>query len=114
MYQINLGRINPPAPTEKFGLVEQGALGVLLNLVFNVLIIIAGIFAVFNFILAGYSFLSAGDDPKQMQAAWSKIYMSVIGLLFAAGSLVLAAIFGQIIFGDPTALISPAIPVPGP
>ncbi len=108
----NIGRIGQPFPTLNFGTVEQGAIGVLLNLVFNVLIVVAGIYALFNFILAGYSFLSAGDDPKKVESAWSKIYLSVIGLLFTAGSFVLAAIFGRLIFGDASALLSPAIPGP--
>lgn len=110
--RIDLGTIPQPAPLGGFGTVEGGALGVLLNLVFNLLIVIAGIFALFNFILAGYAFLSAGEDPKKIEGAWAKIYQSVIGLLVAAGSLILAAIFGQIIFGDATQLISPVIPVP--
>jgi len=108
----NIGRVGQPFPTLNFGTLEEGAIGVLLNLVFNVLIVVAGIYALFNFILAGYSFLSAGDDPKKVESAWSKIYLSVIGLLFAAGSLILAAIFGQLIFGNYSALINPAIPVP--
>lgn len=107
-----IGNIQQPAALDSFGTVEGGALGVLLNLVFNLLLVVAGIFALFNFILAGYMFLSAGDDPKKVEGAWSKIYLSVIGLLVAAGSLVLAAIFGQIIFGDAQFLINPVIPVP--
>ena len=109
---INIGQIQQPTALGRFGTVEGGALGVLLNLVFNLLIVIAGIYALFNFILAGYGFLSAGDDPKKIEGAWAKIYQSVIGLLVAGGSLVLAAIFGQIIFGDANFLISPVIPVP--
>lgn len=111
---INIGQIEQPEPLgASFGTVEGGAIGILLNLFFNVLLIVAGIYALFNFILAGYAFLSAGDDPKQVAGAWAKIYQSVIGLLVSAGSLVLAAVFGQIIFGDATFLINPAIPLPG-
>lgn len=106
------GSIQQPPATQVFGTVQGGAIGALLNLVFNLMIVVAGIYALFNFILAGYAFLSAGDDPKQIQGAWAKIYQSVIGLLFAAGSLVLAAIFGQIIFGNAGALINPVIPLP--
>lgn len=104
------GTINQPAALGNFGTVEGGAIGVLLNLIFNVMIVVAGIYALFNFILAGYAFLSAGDDPKQIQGAWAKIYQSVIGLLIAAGALVLAAVFGIIIFGDAGALLFPEIP----
>lgn len=112
MLNVNLGVIEQPEATQGFGVDPGNAIGSLLNLFFNLILIVAGIFALFNFILAGYMFLSAGDDPKKVEGAWSKIYMSVIGLLVAGGSLVLAAIFGQIIFGDPTFLISPVIPVP--
>ncbi len=108
----NIGQIIQPEPLDVFGTVQGGAIGVLLNLVFNLLLVVAGIYALFNFILAGYMFLSAGDDPKKIEGAWAKIYQSVIGLLVAAGSLVLAAVFGQIIFDNPKFLISPVIPLP--
>jgi hypothetical protein len=112
LLQINFGTIGQPEALGNFGTVEGGAIGTLLNLVFNILIVIAGIYALFNFIFAGYHFLSAGDDPKKIEGAWAKIYQSVIGLLVAAGSLVLAAIFGQLIFGDAMFLIRPVIPTP--
>lgn len=107
------GTIKPPtAVSTKFGTDPGAGIGLLLNLVFNILIVFAGIYALFNFILAGYQFLSAGDDPKAIQSAWAKIYQSIIGLVFAAGSLLLAAIIGILIFGDGTALIRPVIPTP--
>lgn len=111
MIDSSIGRIVQPDALNNIGTLEGGGLGILLNLVFNLMIIVAGIYALFNFILAGYAFMSAGDDPKQVQSAWSKIYQSVIGLLIAAGALVLAAVFGIIIFGDAGALLFPEIPV---
>src|SRR3989344_7587830 len=104
-----IGTVNQPAILGGLTL-EGGGIGILINILLNVMVIGAGIYALFNFVLAGYAFLSAGDDPKQVQSAWSKIYQSVIGLLFAAGALVLAAIFGQLLFGDPNFLIQPEIP----
>lgn len=104
-----IGNVSIPGPLARFGDVE-GGLGSFLNLIMNVLIVGGGIYALFNFILAGYTFLEAGDDSKKIQGAWAKIYQSVIGLLFMAGSFVLAAIFGQLIFGDYTAILSPKIP----
>lgn len=68
-------------------------------------IIGAGLFALINFILAGYSFMSAGGDANKIAGAWAKIWQSVIGLAIAVGSFVLAAIFGQLLFGDYTALL---------
>ncbi len=109
MFQI-FGTLTPPEATAKLGLVENGAIGVLLNLIFNILIVAGGIYAVFNFILAGYAFMSAGDDAKKVQGAWARIYQSVIGLVFLVGSFLLAAIFGKLILGDYGALLNPIIP----
>jgi hypothetical protein len=65
----------------------------------------AGIYAVLNLVLAGYGYISAGGDPKRIQDAGNKIWHSVLGLVVAAGSLVIAAVIGQILFNDPGALL---------
>lgn len=109
MFQI-FGTLTQPEALQNFGSVQSGGLGKLLNLLFNVLIVAGGIYAVFNFILAGYAFMSAGDDPKKMEAAWGKIYQTAIGLVFLVGSFLLAAVFGQLILGDYGALLNPIIP----
>lgn len=112
-YQL-FGNIVPPEPLENFGggSVSGGALGAFLNLIFNVMIVIGGVYAVFNFLLAGYAFLGAGDDPKKMAGAWAKIWQTIVGLVFLTGAFALAAIVGLILYQDATALLNPAIPVP--
>lgn len=95
----------PPGPN--FGLIK------FLNNVIRLLILVGGLFAFFNLILAGYGFLSAGDDPKKMAAAWAKIWQSMMGLLFIVGSFVLAAIFGYLLFRNPGALLMPTLYGPG-
>lgn len=105
-----IGNINQPTVLNNFGSVQEGGFGNLLQVIINLLIIVAGIYALFNFILAGYAFMSAGDDSKKMEGAWAKIWQSVMGLVFVAGAFVLAAIFGWIIFGDPNAILSPQLP----
>ena len=89
--------------------LQQGGLGKFLNNMMLLLIAGAGIYALFNFILAGYSFLSANGDSKKVEAAWAKIWQSVLGLVVAAGAFVLAAIFGRIIFGSWGALLNPQL-----
>ncbi len=103
----------PEEIEEKYpGGVEGGAIGKFLNIIFQSLIVIAGVYAVINLILAGYAFMSAGDDPKKVAGAWAKIFQTLLGLAFAAGAFVLAAIFGQLIFGDYMFLLKPTIPTP--
>lgn len=105
------GSITLPEEIEKKyeGGVQGGAIGKFLNTIFQTLIVIAGIYAVFNLILAGYAFMSAGDDPKKVAGAWAKIWQTLLGLTFAAGAFVLAAIFGKLIFGDYMFLLKPTI-----
>lgn len=109
LFQI-FGNINPPAALERFGSVESGGLGTFLNLILNILVVAGGLYALFNLILAGYGFLSSANDPKKIEAAWAKIWQTLLGLAFIAGAFVLAAIFGQLIFGSPDAILNPSIP----
>ncbi len=69
-------------------------------------IVIAGLFTFWNIVQAGFMFLSAGSEPKNITKAWDKIWQSIVGLLVVAGSFILAGIFGYLIFGDATALIT--------
>lgn len=106
-----IGRIAPPykgvygtGPGDgEFGLIT------FLNNLIKLIIVIAGLYAFFNLIIAGYGFMSAGGDPKKVEQAWAKIWQSLIGLLIIAGSFVLAAIFGYMLFGEPGAILRPKI-----
>ncbi len=84
--------------------------GKLIQTVIWLLIVGAGVYALINLILAGYSFMSAGDDPKKVAGAWAMIWQTILGLAVAAGAFVLAAIFGQLIFDNPTFILNPTIP----
>ena len=108
--QNPFGQINPPAALSKYGSDPGGAIGRLIQIAIWVLIIGAGLYALFNLVIAGYSFMSAGDDVKKVAGAWAKIWQTVLGLAVSAGAFVLAAIFGQLIFGDPTFILKPTIP----
>ena len=86
---------------------------ILFNNILRLLVIGAGIFALINFIIAGYSFMNAGTDPKKMELAWAKIWQSMIGLLIIVASFALAALVGLILFGRADAILKPVIYGPG-
>lgn len=50
------------------------------------MVIVAFVIAFIWIILAGLSFVFAGDDPKKVQAAWGKVYWGLIGLVIVIGS----------------------------
>jgi len=107
------GPVAPPPGVEAYGDFTSGLMR-FMNNVLKVVIIGAGIFALFNIILAGYTFLSAGGDSKKIEQAWGRIWQSLLGLVIVAGAFVLAAIFGWLIFGDPKVILEPKIYGPTP
>lgn len=69
----------------------------------------AGIYAFLNFIVAGFQYMSAGGDSKVLTQAWNRIWQSLMGLVIIVGSFALAALFGYLIFGDASAILSPKV-----
>lgn len=107
-----IGTISPPPGISKWIGSGGGAVPGLIpffNALLKLIIVLAGLFSFLNIIIAGYQFMSAGGDSKKVGEAWSKIWQSLLGLILVAGSFVLAVIFGWLIFGDPSAIISPKI-----
>ncbi|MCR4324719.1 MAG: pilin [Candidatus Curtissbacteria bacterium] len=50
------------------------------------LIIVAFVIAVIWMIFAGYSFIFANGDPKNISTAWSRIYWGLLGLVIVLGA----------------------------
>jgi hypothetical protein len=99
-----IGPVKPPAAIAKWG-IDLDGLSNFLNAILKFAIVVAGLYALVNLLLAGYAYMSAGDDPKKIAGATSKIWQSILGLAIAAGSFVLAAIFGKLLFGNWDALL---------
>jgi len=114
MLQV-FGQLAPPPPFQtgpgianQYGDITTGLVS-LLNNIIRLLIMVGGLWAFINLILAGYGFLSAGDDPKKVASAWQKIWQSMMGVLFIIGSFVLASIFGYLLFGKADFFFKPII-----
>jgi hypothetical protein len=68
----------------------------LLSNLFKLAGVVAGIFFVFQIILAGFGYLSASGDPKKTEVAFAKIWQSILGLTIVAGAFVLASVIGSL------------------
>lgn len=84
------------------------------NTILRLAFIIGGIWALLNIVLAGYGFLGAGGDPKNITKAWGRMWQSMVGLMIIVSSFALAAIIGIVVFNDPTAILVPKLPKPTP
>jgi len=99
------GNVTLPQSLNRYGNLTAGGPTSFITNILRLLIVLAGVYGVFNLVLAGYAFMSAGDDPKKVAGAWAKIWQTLLGLAVSAGAFVLAAIFGKLIFDDYGALL---------
>lgn len=109
------GTIAPPPGVDIYSSGKTGVAPGFISFANNgikMIIVIAGLYAFLNIIMAGYGFMSAGGDSKQVEKAVGKLTQSLIGLLLIAGSFILAGIFGYLLFGNPLAILSPTIYAP--
>lgn len=109
-----IGKVSPPPGVRDYigqgqaGAAAFGLIGFVSSLV-KLLIVIAGLYAFINLILAGFAFMSAGGDPKAVEKAWGKIWQSIIGLVIIASSFLIIALVGWILFKDPGFILRPRI-----
>lgn len=104
-----VGTITAPLPAAYAG--PPGIIAFLLNIL-RVVFVVAGIYAFFNIILAGFTYMSAGGDSKKLESAWAKIWQSLVGLILVVASFAFAALIGQLFFGEPTFILQPYLYLP--
>jgi len=110
MLQI-FGAIDSPYPA--YADLQGGGLIAFLSNIIRLIMIAGGLFAFFNLIIAGFQYIASNGDSKNTSAAWSRIYMSLIGLVVIVSSFALAGIIGYVLFKDWTAILNPKIYGPG-
>lgn len=105
-----IGCISPPDFLNKVTVFDSTGknfvLGItLVNAFLRLLFIVAGIYALYNFIMAGFDFMNSGGDPKKLSSAWGKIWQTMLGLLIIVCSFLFAALIGMLMFGDASYLL---------
>jgi len=107
------GNITPPSGIAEWiakpGGGGGGAIFSFLSTILKLLGTIAGIYAVIQLILAGYTYISAAGDPKKNEQAWAIIWQSLLGLLVVASAFTIAAVVGNLLKID---ILNPTIDGP--
>jgi len=105
-----IGTVTTPLPG-KYSSVA-GGFGLFLTNVIKLVFIAGGLFALINFLLAGWQFINAGGDEKKITDAWNKITNSLIGLVVMAVSFIIISIISWLIFGKADWILNPEITGP--
>lgn len=99
-------------PATGFQLVGNSGLTIFISRIIQLFYVIAGIYVLFQIIMAGYQYISANGDPKAIAGAWVRIWQSFMGLLIVACALLLTSIVSWFIFNDPGFILNPVIFTP--
>ena len=109
------GSINNPLTKlskEGYGSVESG-LPLFISNITTVILIAGGIFAFFNLIIAGFTYISSSGDSKKLESVVNSINMSLIGLVIMVGAVAITGVVSFVLFGDATLILKPKIFGPG-
>jgi hypothetical protein len=91
------GDITAPINNVYFNNQKPGAgLFLFISNLFKLVGVIGGLFMILQFIAAGYAYLSANGDAKKIEAAWTKIWQSILGLVIIASAFILAGVVGRL------------------
>jgi hypothetical protein len=106
-----IGPVIPPAALHtRFG-GPGGSTGLIgfFSLLIRLIAIIAGIFAMVNFVIAGLTYITSMGNTQANINVRDRLLFSFVGLLIIVSAYTIAAIIGLIFFGDATYIINPQL-----
>ena len=104
------GTIN--SPLTGYGNLNTGLPQFITNVV-TIIFAAAGLFAFFNLMFAGFTYITSNGDQKKLEGALNSINMSLVGLVVMVGAAAITGIVSYLLFGSATAILSPSIKGPG-
>ena len=73
------------------------SLNSVISAILGFLTVLAALWFLIQFILAGYSWISSGGDKNAATAAWQKITNSIIGLIIVVAAWIIVAVLGELL-----------------
>lgn len=87
------GTIDNPT---KYASSQGSGLFLFISNILKLAIFVGGIYLIVQIIMAGFTYISASGDVKKTEAAWAKIWQSLIGFIIIAAAFVIASVVGKI------------------
>lgn len=94
---------------------EVGKTGDFFSAIVRLMMVVGGIFTLWQFLSGGFEYISSGGDKAKITNATQKITMSITGLVIMTASFIVIAIISKILFGSFIYILSPNLsPVTAP
>ncbi len=100
-----VGTINPPQSVVS----SIGQTGNFISVIVRFITVIAGLYALWQFITGGLGYISSSGDKSKIQQAQQQIMMAILGLAIIGVSFILASVIGRLLFGAGFNLLSPTL-----
>lgn len=111
---FDFGTIDKPQGIDRFESGVEGEIGILtfFSSLLQVATVIAGLWVLLNFVLAGYEYITSQGDTGAHAKVRQKLTNSILGLVIIAISYTVVAIVGLILFGSASYFLNPQIVSP--
>lgn len=106
------GTIEAPAGVAAYNdQAGTGGLGLMVffSNVVRLISIVAGLWVFVNFLMAGFTYVTAAGDSGATKKVYDKIIMSVIGLVIIASSYTIAGVASLLLFGRADFILNPSL-----
>ena len=83
--------------------------GPFLAVVIRFIIVIAGIWSLWQILTGGFGYITSNGDKAKVQESTQKILMAILGLSVIGASFILTAVVGKLLFGSSFNILSPTL-----
>lgn len=106
-----IGSVEPPQGVALYDAASGGDIGLFLFLsnLIKIATVVAGIWILFNFILAGFTYISSEGNTKANQDVKNKLTYSVVGMVVIVISYIAIGLLGLLLFGRADFFLQPEI-----
>jgi len=105
-----IGQIEKTPGLDRFD-SQAGGIGLLLfiSTLMRLATIIAGVWVLFNILLAGYTYLTSSGDSGAHSKVQNKVTLSIMGLILIVITYTVIGIISFFFFGDASYILNPVI-----
>jgi hypothetical protein len=101
-----IGTITTPPQLRATSITDTGDL---ISIIIKLLVIIAGLFSLWQFLTAGLTFISSNGDKNKIAQSTNKLNMAIIGLVVIGASFLITAILSWVIYGKVDIFLNPEL-----
>lgn len=112
---LGIGTIDTPPGVAEYQAAAKAETGADIGIIYfisnliKIFAVVAGIWTIFNVVLAGYIYLTGSGDAGAHEKVRTQITNSVIGLVLIVLSFTAGGLIGFFFFGDATFILQPEL-----